>query len=75
MTFRVGAEGQGLVFLLGVPRSGTTLLATMLDRHPAITAPPEPWLMLALAELGRRFAAPPRGQHACRFRSRSVSRK
>jgi hypothetical protein len=61
MTLRVGAEGQGLVFLLGVPRSGTTLLATMLDRHPAITAPPEPWLMLALAELGRVSPRHPAG--------------
>jgi O-antigen biosynthesis protein len=55
----LGAEGQGLVFLLGVPRSGTTLLATMLGRHPAIVAPPEPWLMLALSELGRVSARHP----------------
>lgn len=61
MTLRVGAEGQGLVFLLGVPRSGTTLLAAMLDRHPAVTAPPEPWLMLALAELGRVSPRHPAG--------------
>jgi hypothetical protein len=49
----LGADGQGLVFLLGVPRSGTTLLSAILDKHPAIIAPPEPWLMLALSELGR----------------------
>ncbi len=61
MTLQVGDEGKGLVFLLGVPRSGTTLLATMLDRHPAITAPPEPWLMLALSELGRVSPRHPAG--------------
>jgi hypothetical protein len=33
----------------------------MLDRHPAITAPPEPWLMLALAELGRVSPRHPAG--------------
>lgn len=61
MTLRIGAEGEGLVFLLGAPRSGTTLLAAMLDRHPAITAPPEPWLMLALSELGRVSPSHPAG--------------
>jgi Sulfotransferase family len=36
-----------------LPRSGTTLLSVMLDNHPDIASPPEPWLMLALAEFGR----------------------
>lgn len=49
----IGDLGEGLVFLLGLPRSGTTLLSVMLDRHPAIASPPEPWVMLALHELGR----------------------
>jgi Sulfotransferase family len=40
-------------FLLGLPRSGTTLLAHLLQQHPDITAPPEPWLMLALDALGK----------------------
>ncbi|WP_439373242.1 sulfotransferase family protein [Bradyrhizobium sp. DASA03120] len=40
-------------FLLGLPRSGTTLLAHLLQRHPDIIAPPEPWLMLALEAFGR----------------------
>ncbi|WFU80621.1 sulfotransferase [Bradyrhizobium sp. CIAT3101] len=40
-------------FLLGLPRSGTTLLAHLLQSHPDILAPPEPWLMLALEAFGR----------------------
>ncbi|MGL3210305.1 sulfotransferase family protein [Bradyrhizobium sp. BR 1433] len=39
-------------FLLGLPRSGTTLLAHLLQRHPDIMSPPEPWLMLALEAFG-----------------------
>jgi hypothetical protein len=53
MQSEIGDLGENLVFLLGPPRSGTTLLSVMLDNHPAIASPPEPWLMLALAELGR----------------------
>jgi len=49
----ISEQGDGLVFLLGVPRSGTTLLATMLGQHPQIVSPPEPWLMLALEALGQ----------------------
>ncbi|WP_456817199.1 nodulation protein NoeE [Bradyrhizobium sp. USDA 4520] len=40
-------------FLLGLPRAGTTLLAHLLQSHPEIMAPPEPWLMLALEAFGR----------------------
>ncbi|MGY4174936.1 hypothetical protein ACVIHH_000227 [Bradyrhizobium sp. USDA 4518] len=40
-------------FLLGLPRAGTTLLAHLLQRHPDVLAPPEPWLMLALEAFGR----------------------
>jgi hypothetical protein len=40
------------VFLIGAPRSGSTLLARMLGSHPAIFAPPEPHLMPPLAHLG-----------------------
>lgn len=41
-----------LVFLIGAPRSGTTLLARMLGAHSAIHAPDEPHLLTPLAHLG-----------------------
>lgn len=37
------------VVLLGFPRSGTTLVARLLDAHPQISAPPETYLMSAAA--------------------------
>jgi hypothetical protein len=41
-----------LVFLIGPPRSGSTLLTRMLGAHSAIVAPPEPHLLTPLAHLG-----------------------
>jgi hypothetical protein len=38
--------------VLGIPRSGTTLLTHLLAQHPAVFCPPEPWLMLAVDALG-----------------------
>lgn len=46
-------DGQAVVFIIGTPRSGTTLLARILGNHPDAVAPPEPWIMLALDQLGR----------------------
>jgi hypothetical protein len=48
-----------VAFLLGVPRSGTTLLAELLSAHPEIVAPPEPWLLLALESLGKTSSRHP----------------
>ena len=45
-------SNQAVCFLLGLPRSGTTLLAHLLQQHPDLLAPPEPWLMLALEAFG-----------------------
>ena len=39
-----------LSFLLSMPRSGSTLLSLMLGSHPEICCPPEPWIVLAVAE-------------------------
>jgi hypothetical protein len=41
-----------LLFLIGSPRSGSTLLARMLGAHPRVFAPPEPHLITPLAHLG-----------------------
>ena len=41
-----------LVFVIGPPRSGSTLLARMLDAHSAVSAPAEPHLLTPLAHLG-----------------------
>ncbi|MBF0304625.1 MAG: sulfotransferase [Alphaproteobacteria bacterium] len=47
------ARGADLGFLVGVPRSGTTLLSFLLGRHPEVSSPAEPWLMLAVEIFGR----------------------
>lgn len=41
-----------LVFLIGSPRSGSTLTARMLGAHSALFAPPETHLLTPLAHLG-----------------------
>lgn len=45
--------GAPVVFLLGVPRSGTTLLSWLLNQHQSLYCPPEPWLLLGLDALGQ----------------------
>jgi hypothetical protein len=48
MTGAAAPEGRfGLV--LGFPRSGGTLLRRILDQHPEVSCPPEPWLTTACA--------------------------
>jgi hypothetical protein len=46
---------QGIV-ILGMPRSGTTLLRRLLDAHPAICCPPETNLLRAAARFLREEA-------------------
>lgn len=41
------SESPARLVILGFPRSGTTLLARLLDGHPAISAPPETGLLTA----------------------------
>lgn len=43
------------VFLLGCPRSGTTLLSAMLHAHPRIAIPPETRFLIPAYEQRRRF--------------------
>lgn len=56
--YDAGVVAQGsrnpLGFLVGCPRSGTTLLQRMLGAHPALTVLPEvPWLATAPADRSR----------------------
>jgi len=55
----IDQEGSNLIFLLGLPRSGTTLLSAMLGNHPLVHCPPEPWLLLALDAIGLASAHHP----------------
>ena len=41
------------LFVLGVRRSGTTLLRVMLDRHPALAIPDESYFIPQLADRHR----------------------
>lgn len=51
------------VLVLGVPRSGTTVVRRLLDAHPAFACPPETSLFSAAA----RFLAEHRLDHGVRF--------
>jgi hypothetical protein len=44
-------EGENLVFILSLPRSGSTLLSIIMGAHSQIYCPPEPWFLLRLAEV------------------------
>jgi len=46
------AMGRRMFFVVGAPRSGTTLLMRMLNVHPDIYTRPEPHLLTPLAHLG-----------------------
>ncbi|MGH9360521.1 MAG: sulfotransferase family protein [Thermoanaerobaculia bacterium] len=49
-----GAERPAMPIIVGVPRSGTTLLRLMLDAHPELAIPPETGFLTALAALAAR---------------------
>ena len=40
------SPGNNLIFMIGLPRSGTTFLQRILDRHEDVHTVPEPWIML-----------------------------
>ncbi|MBI5739433.1 MAG: sulfotransferase [Nitrospirae bacterium] len=44
-------EGENLIFILSLPRSGSTLLSAILDNSRSVHCPPEPWLLLKLSEM------------------------
>lgn len=47
-----GAPPYRLLFVIGAPRSGTTLLERMLSAHSQVAGGPEPHLLTPLAHLG-----------------------
>ncbi len=68
---------QKLLFLIGSPRSGSTLLARMLGAHSAILAPAEPHLLTPLAHLGYYASveqAPLRPDHHAQTATRELVR-
>lgn len=44
-------DGKNLVFILSLPRSGSTLVSTILDGHTLVASPPEPWFLLLLENI------------------------
>jgi hypothetical protein len=50
-------------FIVGVPRSGTTLLRLMLDAHPELTIPPETHFLPRVIRACRHGASPERIAH------------
>ena len=59
-----GHEGLPAPFVVGVTRSGTTLLRMMLDAHPQLTIPPETHFLPDLIEASRAEHASPESLHA-----------
>lgn len=57
------------VFLLSLPRSGSTYLQRLLARHPAIATRSEPWLLLPLIYATRRHGAFAEYGHATAVRA------
>jgi hypothetical protein len=50
----VSNEGENLVFLLSMPRAGSTLLSLLLGNHSKVLCPPEPWFLLKVSALTQR---------------------
>lgn len=56
-----GAKRVPVPFVVGVNRSGTTLLRMMLDAHPGLTIPPETHFAPELIEVASAGSATPEG--------------
>jgi Sulfotransferase family len=65
-----GHEGPPAPFVVGVTRSGTTLLRMMLDAHPQLTIPPETHFLPDLIEASREEHASPERLHEVVVRNR-----
>jgi len=50
----VSSEGENLVFLLSMPRAGSTVLSLLLGNHSKVLCPPEPWFLLKVSVLTQR---------------------
>src|ERR671936_2274457 len=61
---RKDAARDPAVFVVGMNRSGTTLLRMMLDAHPQLTIPPETHFVPDLIEASRAEHASPESLHA-----------
>jgi len=46
----INGQESKFVFLLSLPRSGSTLLSAILNNHSNILSPPEMWFLLSLSE-------------------------
>ncbi|WP_226001630.1 sulfotransferase family protein [Paenibacillus sp. BJ-4] len=51
-------QGGGLIFLLSVPRSGSSLLTTILQNHSRLFATQEMWFLLSLHDLPQSHTRP-----------------
>ena len=65
--------GPAPIFLLGCPRSGTTLLRVMLNAHPRIALPPENRFVAPLW-FGRHRFAPPGGARSARRMAQALTK-
>ena len=58
---RAGEDRPPAPFVVGLTRSGTTLLRMMLDAHPELTIPPETHFVPDLIKAAARRAGRPTG--------------
>ncbi|MGG1615424.1 sulfotransferase [Paenibacillus sp. NRS-1782] len=57
----IDKQGEGLVFLLSVPRSGSSLVTTILQSHTRLFATQEMWFLFSLYDLPQSQAHPYEG--------------
>jgi hypothetical protein len=67
-----GAKGENLIFIFGLPRSGTTLLQLMLSAHCRVATLPEHSITLPIQYLGY-YAAPVQAHYPVSITSLGVS--